>query len=211
MTPLQLLLIEDSEDDAALVVRELLRAGYAVTSARVDTPEALLAALGRQRWDVAIADYTMPRFRGTAALALLRTYDAEVPFIFVSGTIGEEVAAAALLAGANDYIAKGNLTRLVPAIERAVLFRNLDGHEMQGGDARWHLHVYGIQTVDERHWVQLAVLGRPNYHVTLRMDRSADTADATEALRAWLLTPDTSDGTVIGVPRDGTPPWNPRR
>ena len=79
MTPLRLLLIEDREDDAALVVRELSLAGYDVMSARVDTPDALRAALTRQPWDVAIAEDTMPRFRGTAALSLLRTYDAEVP------------------------------------------------------------------------------------------------------------------------------------
>lgn len=118
MIPLRLLLVEDSEDDAALVVRELSRAGYAVVSARVDTPEALTAALERQRWDMAIADYTMPRFSGTAALTLLREYDADMPFIFVSGTIGEDVAVGAMKTGAQDYIMKGHLTRLVPAIER---------------------------------------------------------------------------------------------
>lgn len=118
MTPLRLLLIEDSEDDAVLVVRELSKAGYAVTSERVDTPEALVAALDRQRWDLVIADYTMPRFSGTAALMVLREYDAEMPFIFVSGTIGEDAAVAAMKTGAHDYIMKGNLKRLVPAVER---------------------------------------------------------------------------------------------
>lgn len=118
MIPLRLLLIEDSEDDAALVVRELSRAGYAVFPERVDTPEALTAALERQRWDLAIADYTMPHFSGTAALALLREYDAEMPFIFVSGTIGEEAAVVAMKTGAHDYVMKGHLKRLVPAVER---------------------------------------------------------------------------------------------
>ncbi len=118
MTPLRLLLIEDSEDDAALVLRELSRAGYAVFSERVETPDALAAALERQRWDMAIADYTMPRFSGTAALALLREYDGEMPFIFVSGTIGEDAAVAAMRTGAHDYIMKDHLKRLVPAVER---------------------------------------------------------------------------------------------
>ncbi|HEX2344534.1 MAG TPA: EAL domain-containing protein [Vicinamibacterales bacterium] len=118
MTRLRLLLIEDSEDDAALLVRELARAGYDVTSERVDTPEGLAAALERQRWDIAIADYTMPRFSGTAALTLLRKHDAEMPFIFVSGTIGEDVAVGAMRTGAHDYIMKGSLKRLVPAVER---------------------------------------------------------------------------------------------
>lgn len=199
MIPLRLLLIEDSEDDAALVVDELSRVGYTVMSERVETPEGLAAALERQRWDVAIADYTMPRFRGTAALTLLRTYDAEVPFIFVSGTIGEDAAAAALRTGANDYIPKGNLTRLVPAIEREVLFHNLDGHEIEVGGARWRLHLYGIQTVDDHHWVQLALRGPSSYQLTLKIQHTVDARDVGEALRRWLLTPDKSEESVITV------------
>ena len=115
---LRLLLIEDSEDDAALVVRALARGGYDVASERVDTPAALRAALDRQSWDLTIADYTMPGFSGTAALQILRERDADLPFIFVSGTIGEDSAVAAMRVGAHDYIMKGNLKRLVPAVER---------------------------------------------------------------------------------------------
>lgn len=118
MTPLRLLLIDDSEDDAALVVRELARAGYAVSSQRVDSPEALAAALSSQRWDLAIADYVMPRFNGVAALALLREHNAELPLIFVSGTIAEAEVVAAMRTGAQDYVRKGDLARLVPTVER---------------------------------------------------------------------------------------------
>ena len=117
MTPLRILLIEDSEDDAALVVRALTRAGFEVTSCRVDTPEALIDAL-EEPWDLTIADYTMPRFTGTAALQVLREHDADMPFIFVSGTIGEDAAVDAMKIGAHDYIMKGNLKRLLPAVER---------------------------------------------------------------------------------------------
>src|SRR5258706_8699522 len=115
MNPLRLLLIEDSEDDAEFVVRALSRAGYAVSSERVDAPGALVSALERQRWDLAIADYTMPGFSGMAALALLREYDAEMPFIFVSGTIGEDVAGGPMKSGAQEYIMKGNQKRPGPA------------------------------------------------------------------------------------------------
>jgi diguanylate cyclase (GGDEF)-like protein len=119
VTPrLRLLLIEDSEDDAALVVRTLTRGGYEVIVERVDTPATLRAALNRQAWDIAIADYTMPSFSGTVALQMLRERDADLPFIFVSGTIGEDSAVAAMRVGAHDYIMKGNLKRLVPAVER---------------------------------------------------------------------------------------------
>jgi DNA-binding NtrC family response regulator len=119
VTPtLRLLLIEDSADDAALVVRELTRGGYDVDVERVDTPEGLVAALKRQAWDIAVADYTMPGFTGTAALTLLRQHDADLPFIFVSGTIGEDAAVAAMRTGADDYLMKGALKRLIPAVER---------------------------------------------------------------------------------------------
>jgi diguanylate cyclase (GGDEF)-like protein len=115
---LRLLLIEDSPDDAALVVRELTRGGYEVECDRVDTPDALVAALERQSWDIVVADYTMPGFTGTAALTLLRQHDADLPFIFVSGTIGEDAAVAAMRTGAHDYLMKGSLKRLIPAVER---------------------------------------------------------------------------------------------
>jgi len=118
MAPLRLLLIEDSENDALLVVHELTRAGFTVTPERVQTAEALVNALEREHWDLAIADYTMPQFNGTAALQLLRQYDPDMPFIFVSGTIGEDIAVAAMKTGAHDYIIKGHLKRLGPAVQR---------------------------------------------------------------------------------------------
>ncbi len=117
-SPLRLLLIEDSIDDALLLVRELELGGYDVSCERVDTYDAMSAALEQDRWDVVIADYTMPRFSGTAALELLRSRSNDAPFIFVSGPIGEDAAVAAMKTGADDYIMKGNLKRLVPAIQR---------------------------------------------------------------------------------------------
>ncbi|MBI3982996.1 MAG: PAS domain S-box protein, partial [Gemmatimonadetes bacterium] len=116
--PLRLLAVEDSEEDAELLVRELRRAGYEPRARRVDTPAAMSAALDEGPWDLVTADYRMPQFSGTAALSLLRERDTETPFIFVSGTIGEDIAVGAMRAGAQDYVLKGNLTRLAPAIER---------------------------------------------------------------------------------------------
>ena len=115
---LRLLIVEDSEDDTLLLVRELRRAGDDVTFQRVDTAEAMTAALARQAWDLIIADYSMPHFSGTAALELLKKSGLDIPFIFVSGTIGEDMAVAAMKAGAHDYVMKGNLKRLIPAVER---------------------------------------------------------------------------------------------
>jgi diguanylate cyclase (GGDEF)-like protein len=119
MTPLRLLLIEDSVDDAELVVRELSRAGYSVSVRRVETPDALAAALNH-RWDVAVADYSMPQFSGTAALTLLREYNADVPFIFVSGTISEDAVVTAMQNGAQNFIRKTDLARLPAIVDRHV-------------------------------------------------------------------------------------------
>ena len=116
--PLQVLLIEDSEDDAALVEIELRRAGYAPACHRVETPEALSAALERQNWDLVICDYRLPNFDGLAALASVKAMGLDLPFIIVSGYITEETAVAAMKAGAHDYVMKDKLARLGPAVER---------------------------------------------------------------------------------------------
>jgi diguanylate cyclase (GGDEF)-like protein len=117
-TPLRLLQVEDTEDDAILVQVALVRAGFDVLARRVATAEALRQELGDAEWDIVIADYTMPGFSGTKALAIVREQHPDLPFIFVSGTIGEDTAVAAMRTGAHDYIMKGNLKRLAPAVER---------------------------------------------------------------------------------------------
>ncbi|HYU10073.1 MAG TPA: response regulator [Gemmatimonadales bacterium] len=116
--PLRLLLVEDSEADAELLALELRRAGFALEFERVDSAAALGAALDRATWDLIISDNSMPGFSGTEALAQLRSRDLDIPFIFVSGTMGEDLAARALDAGAGDALEKGNLRRLLPVIRR---------------------------------------------------------------------------------------------
>src|SRR6185503_12807911 len=117
---LRVLMVEDSRDDSELILRELLRSGYEVSHQRVETAEAMSAALAEREWEVIISDYTMPQFSATAALALLHGTKLDIPFIIVSGMIGEETAVDSLKAGAHDFIVKGRLARLVPAIEREV-------------------------------------------------------------------------------------------
>ena len=119
LRPLRVLLVEDSAADARLVLRELSH-GFDVTPARVDTPAAMEEALSQETWDVVIADFYMPRFSGLAALRSLKDRGIDLPFILVSGVIGEDTAVAAMKAGAHDYIMKDNLSRLVPAVEREV-------------------------------------------------------------------------------------------
>jgi len=115
---LHILVVEDSEDDTLLLLRELRRGAYEPHYERVDTRQAMSAALDRQPWDIVVADFSMPRFNALAALDLVKEKGLDVPFIIVSGTIGEELAVQAMKNGAHDYIMKGNLTRLVPAVQR---------------------------------------------------------------------------------------------
>lgn len=118
-TPLRVLLVEDSADDALLLLRELRRGGYEVLHERVDTAEGMRAALEKRDWDVVISDHAMPTFSAPAALELLRENGwQDLPFIIVSGHIGEDAAVKAMKAGAHDFVAKDSLARLVPAIER---------------------------------------------------------------------------------------------
>jgi PAS domain S-box-containing protein len=115
---LRVLIVEDSEDDMLLILRELRRSEYIITHVRVDTHATMEASLDQQSWDIVIADYNLPSFSAPEALQLLQSKKLDLPFIIVSGTIGEEIAVAAMKAGAHDYLMKGNLTRLVPAVER---------------------------------------------------------------------------------------------
>jgi PAS domain S-box-containing protein len=115
---LRVLNIEDSEPDFLLLVRHLESSGYELIIERVDTAEAMKCALESRPWDVILADYSLPRFSALAALSILKEVGLDVPLIIISGTIGEELAVNAMLAGADDYLMKDNLARLAPAIER---------------------------------------------------------------------------------------------
>jgi DNA-binding NtrC family response regulator len=117
-TPLRVLLIEDNPDDADLVVLALTRGGYEVSSLRVETAVAMSDALDREPWDIVISDYHLPSFDAPAALSVLQAHDLDIPFILVSGTVGEHAAVTSMKAGANDYLNKGNLKRLAPAVSR---------------------------------------------------------------------------------------------
>ena len=115
---LLVLIVEDSESDAALILRLLEKAGYEVHHQRVETAEDYRKALESQSWNVVISDHEMPEFSGPAALELFKSYDLNIPFIVVSGAVGEETIVTMMKLGAHDYVMKGKLTRLVPAIER---------------------------------------------------------------------------------------------
>jgi diguanylate cyclase (GGDEF)-like protein/PAS domain S-box-containing protein len=118
--PLRVLIVEDRPDDAELVAEHLRDAGLLAVWERVDT-EAAFAAKLDTRPDLIIADYSLPKFSAPRALDLLKERGLDIPFIVVSGTIGEDAAVAAMRSGARDYVFKGNLSRLRPAVEREVL------------------------------------------------------------------------------------------
>ncbi|CAN5640831.1 hypothetical protein BH23CHL2_BH23CHL2_32340 [soil metagenome] len=118
MSSLRVLIVEDSGRDADLLRRTIETAGYTVISRRVDSAEEMAAALAVDDWDVILSDFGMPRLDGFDVLQVLREHSEDIPLIVVSGTVGEETAVDLMKAGATDYIMKGNLARLVPAIAR---------------------------------------------------------------------------------------------
>lgn len=147
--PLRVLIVEDSEDDTELLVNQLERSGYNPTYQRVYSPDAMTTALEQQQWDIVLADYSLPRFSATAALALLQEKGLDLPFIIVSGSIGDGIAVAAMKAGADDYVMKANLARLVPAIERELQEaanrreRQRVQSELKESEDRWQLALRG--------------------------------------------------------------------
>lgn len=130
LNTLRLLLVEDSEIDAELVVRELRNGGYEPDFQQVETAAAMQSALESQSWDLVLTDFNMPNFSAMGALTVLQNSGLDLPIIIVSGTIGEDTAVAAMKAGAHDFVMKGNLARLVPAVER----------ELREADARRTRH-----------------------------------------------------------------------
>lgn len=116
--PLRVLIVEDSEFDAQMMVNMLRKGGYDVAFERAETADYLRKALHDRAWDMILADYNLPEFNAPAALKILQETGLDLPFIIVSGGIGEDIAVSAMKAGAHDYLMKGNLSRLVPAVER---------------------------------------------------------------------------------------------
>jgi len=129
---IKVLVVEDSDDDARLAMRMLRSGGFDPTFQRVQDVEALKAALKQERWDAVISDFRLPGFSGVDALNIFRSTGLDIPFIFVSGTIGEETAVAAMKAGASDYVMKANLARLAPVLDRELAQAVIRAQHRQG-------------------------------------------------------------------------------
>jgi diguanylate cyclase (GGDEF)-like protein/PAS domain S-box-containing protein len=117
-TAIKVLIVEDSEDDTKLVLRALRHGGFDPAYRRVQTAEELTTELANDRWDAVISDFRMPGFTGMDALRIFRSAGVDIPFILISGTMGEETAVDAMKGGASDYVMKQSLARLAPALER---------------------------------------------------------------------------------------------
>ncbi|TAE54710.1 MAG: GGDEF domain-containing response regulator [Nostocales cyanobacterium] len=115
---IRILIVEDNPDDAELIVLELETVGYQISYQQVDNAQAMKAVISSQAWDVIITDYSMPSFSAFSALDIVKSFNLDIPFIVVSGSIGEETAVELMRNGAHDYLLKNNLTRLAPVIER---------------------------------------------------------------------------------------------
>jgi diguanylate cyclase (GGDEF)-like protein len=161
---LRVLLVEDAEDDALLLLRELSKGGYKLQSQRVDNAADLEAALARSGWDLVITDHNLPGFGSAAALAIVKRAGLDLPVIIVSGSIGEDVAVAAMKEGAHDYIMKDNLTRLVPAVDR----------ELREADNR-HAHRRAQETIQRLafHDALTGLVNRHEFEVRLKQALSS--------------------------------------
>ena len=148
--PIRILAVEDSENDFRLAMRQLRKAGFAPEGRRVQDLPALQQALQEGPWDAMISDFSMPGFSGLEALAEFRTTGLDIPFIFVSGTIGEEMAVAAMRAGANDYVMKENMGRLGPALERelAQVAQRAAHHQAEAELRRFEAQLHQAQKME---------------------------------------------------------------
>ena len=138
MTTVRVLVVDDSASDAKLVVAELLRQGFELEWERVETMATFRSALLGSTWDVVLCDWTMPTLTAKDAHATLRETGLDIPFIIVTGTIGEEKAADAMRSGVHDVVLKDRLARLAPAIEREIRDRKLR-HRHRISEARFTL------------------------------------------------------------------------
>lgn len=140
--PLSVLLIEDSEDDALLLERELRLGGYLPALHRIDSAIQLDTALKKTDWDVIITDHNLPGFSSESALRMVHEAELDIPIIIVSGSIGEEAAVRAMKAGASDYIMKDNMARLLPAIERELRDAEVRRRQRESEKTIRHLAFY---------------------------------------------------------------------
>jgi signal transduction histidine kinase len=148
---IQVLIIEDNKDDSILEIDEIKRGGFDIVYEQIETRAAMREALRNKHWDFIISDYSLPQFSGLEALEELKKTGLDIPFVLISGTIGEDTAVAAMKAGAHDYIMKNNLSRLVPAFVRELKEAELRHQKRQADEAlKSSMHSLKIQIAEYR-------------------------------------------------------------
>jgi signal transduction histidine kinase len=201
-TPLRVLIVDDSNDDATLVVLALKREGYDPDFERVTTAGAMRAALAEREWDVVLSDYAVPAFGALPALALLHELELDLPFIIMSGTIDETMAVDALRAGAHDFVLKGKLARLAPAIAREMRDADVRRRQRQT-EAALKARTDELASMTEQLWqaAKLATLGElsasvahelnnPLFNVSLHLKTMLAQLPAGDSQRAALASMD---------------------
>src|SRR4051812_39351404 len=164
-SPLSVLVLEDFEPDAELLLDALKRGGFDADHELADTAETMRQALARRAWDIIISDYSMPGFNALKALSVLRESGKDIPFIVISGTIGEENAVEALKMGAHDFLVKGRLARLVHVVERELrearerAARREAEHALRESEQRYRRI---IETTNEGVWI-LDTVGKTTF------------------------------------------------
>src|ERR1043166_6371975 len=164
--PLYVLLIEDSQDDAELLLTELRRGGFEPIYERVETAGELRTALDQGAWDLVLSDYRMPRFDGLEALSILKEHGLDAPFILVSGAIGEALAVSAMKAGAHDYVMKDRLARLAPAVRRELEESEIRKKRREAEEELRRAH----QDLERRIEQRTAELSQVNAHLREELD-----------------------------------------
>ena len=182
---LRLLIVEDSEDDAQLLVLELGRSGYELVWERVESEEAMRNALETRQWDLVISDFVLPSFSGMAALQVLRDTRPDLPFIIVSGKIGENIAVDAMKAGANDYLIKGHTERLLPAIEREL-------HEAEVRRQKRHAELALVKS-EQRYRRMVAAVTDYIYTVKIEGNKAVKTSHGPACFAVTGYTPEEFD------------------
>lgn len=181
MNQLRVLLVEDSEDDALLLARYLRQSGKKIFLKRVETEDDFRRMLEEYSWDVIISDHGLPRFNSRAALKILSESQKDIPFLIVSGTIGESEAVAAMKAGAHDYLMKGNLARLVPAIEREIAEANHRKARRAADQALRESEAY-LRAVTEHIADGLLTLDEPGHILSLNLTAERLFGEARETI-----------------------------
>ncbi len=184
--PIRILFVENSPEDIALTLCELRRGGFEPMVDQVQTAEAMRTALEKEVWDVILCDHSLPHFNSTEALQIFKESKQEIPFVIISGTLEEECVAQAMRAGADDYLSKNNMVRLVPVIERELRQMELRREHRRAEESIQRSHIQTIRYQETL--LRLSSLAKPDFEIALNeiLKTDAETLEL-ERVSFWSL------------------------